>query len=91
MTTDKITLEDIYKARKIVRRYLPQTPLVHSPALCQKLGFDAHIKCENTLPTGAFKVRGGVNLISQLAERRHRGFHGKPLAVGGLRRVPLWR
>jgi threonine dehydratase len=72
MTTDKITLEDIYKARKIVRRYLPQTPLVHSPALCQKLGFDAHVKCENTLPTGAFKVRGGVNLISQLSEKERR-------------------
>jgi threonine dehydratase len=68
MVTEKVTLEDVYKARKVVRRYLPRTPLVRSPALCQKLGFDAYVKCENTLPTGAFKVRGGVNLISRLSE-----------------------
>jgi threonine dehydratase len=72
MPADKITLEDVYKARKIGRRYLPRTPLIHSPALCRELGFDAHVKCENTLPTGAFKVRGGVNLISQLSEKERR-------------------
>ncbi|MCW4047372.1 MAG: pyridoxal-phosphate dependent enzyme [Candidatus Bathyarchaeota archaeon] len=74
MATEKVTLEDIYEARKVVRRYLPRTPLVHSPALCQKLGFDAYVKCDNTLPTGAFKVRGGVNLISRLSrEEKRRG------------------
>jgi threonine dehydratase len=72
MVTEKVTLEDVYEARKVVRRYLPRTPLVHSPALCQKLGFDAYVKCDNTLPTGAFKVRGGVNLISRLSEKEKR-------------------
>jgi threonine dehydratase len=72
MTTEKVTLDDVYEAQKIVRRYLPKTPLVHSPALCQKLGFDAYVKCDNTLPTGAFKVRGGVNLISRLSEEEKR-------------------
>jgi threonine dehydratase len=72
MTTEKVTLDDVYEAREVVRRYLPKTPLVHSPALCKKLGFDAYVKCDNTLPTGAFKVRGGVNLISRLSEEEKR-------------------
>jgi len=69
---EAVTIEDVYKARKIVSRYLPRTPLVSPPALSKRLGFDAYVKCDNTLPTGAFKVRGGVNLISQLSEKEKR-------------------
>jgi threonine dehydratase len=72
MSAEKVTLEDVYEARKIVERYLPRTPLISSPALSKKLGFNAHVKCENTLPTGAFKVRGGVNLISRLSDEEKR-------------------
>ena len=72
MITEKVTIEDVYEARKIVHRYLPRTPMVLSPALSEKLGFGAYVKYENTLPTGAFKVRGGVNLISQLSEEERR-------------------
>jgi threonine dehydratase len=72
MAAEKVTLEDVYEARKIVNRYLPRTPLVSSPALSKKIGFNAHVKCENTLPTGAFKVRGGVNLISRLSDEEKR-------------------
>jgi threonine dehydratase len=72
MTNEQVTLEDVYKAWKIVRRYLPKTPLMTSPALSKRLGFDAYVKCDNTLPTGAFKVRGGINLISQLSDKEKR-------------------
>jgi threonine dehydratase len=72
MINEQVTLEDVYEAQKIVHRYLPRTPLVTSPALSRRLGFDAYVKCDNTLPTGAFKVRGGVNLISQLSDREKR-------------------
>src|SRR5262249_26082300 len=38
------------------------------------LGCRAHLKCENLNPTGAFKVRGGVALLSALdAAQRARG------------------
>ena len=38
------------------------------------LGCRAHLKCENLNPTGAFKVRGGINLLSALDdEQRARG------------------
>ena len=72
MTAEKVTLEDVYKAWNIVRRYLPKTPLISSPALSKRLGFDAYVKCDNTLPTGSFKVRGGINLISQLSDAEKR-------------------
>lgn len=72
MNTEQVTLEDVYKARKIVRRYLPKTPLITPPALSNRLGFTAYVKCDNTLPTGAFKVRGGINLISQLSDKEKR-------------------
>jgi len=72
MMIEAVTLEDVYEARKVVSRYLPRTPLISSPALSKRLGFDAYVKCDNTLPTGAFKVRGGVNLISQLSDRKKR-------------------
>jgi threonine dehydratase len=74
MAAEKVTLEDVYEARKIVNRYLPRTPLISAPALSKKLRSNSYVKCENTLPTGAFKVRGGVNLISQLSnEEKRRG------------------
>jgi len=70
--TIAITLKDVFKARNIVSKYLPRTPLTCSPALNERLGFEAYVKCDNTLPTGAFKVRGGVNLISQLSDKEKR-------------------
>jgi threonine dehydratase len=72
MITEKVTIEDVYEARKVVGKYLPKTPLVSPRALSKRLGFDAYVKCENTLPTGAFKVRGGVNLISRLSDDEKR-------------------
>ena len=83
-----VTLDDLYKARKVVSKYLPRTPIVDSPALSKKLGFEAYIKCENVLPTGAFKVRGGINLVSKLSDEEKQkgviaastGNHGQSVA-----------
>lgn len=68
------TLRDVLEARRVVGRHLRRTPLMYSKALSRELGFDAHVKCENIQVTGAFKVRGGVNLVSKLSdEERKRG------------------
>jgi threonine dehydratase len=67
------TLHDVYVARHLVDRYLKPTPLLHSAALSKRLGCDLYLKCENLQPTGAFKVRGGINLIAQLAPDERRG------------------
>ena len=65
---------DVLQARRNVERHLPRTPLVHYPALDQLVGTRVLVKHENHLPTGAFKVRGGVNLLSQLSsDERARG------------------
>jgi len=63
-----VNLDDVYKAQVTISRFLPKTPLVHSHGLSQRLGCDSYVKLENTLPTGAFKVRGGINLIASLTE-----------------------
>ncbi|MGD9710475.1 MAG: threonine/serine dehydratase [Thermomicrobiales bacterium] len=71
------SLKDIYKARLIVDKYLPRTPLIQSPVLSEKLGFDLYLKCENLQPVGAFKIRGGINLLATLPDSiRARGVVG---------------
>ena len=68
------TFQDILRAQKQIRPYLARTPLYSYPALNELLGSLIYLKHENYQPVGAFKVRGGVNLISQLsAEERQRG------------------
>ena len=67
-------LADVLAARRRIRPYLRPTPLYRYPALDALTGTRAWVKHENHQPIGAFKVRGGVNLVSQLgAEERSRG------------------
>ncbi len=85
------TLPDIYAARAVIARYLPRTPLVPTPILSRQLGCEVYLKCEQLNPTGAFKVRGGLNLVSRLSpEERQRGLiaastgnHGQSIAYAG--------
>jgi len=85
------TTADLYRARETVRRYLPETPLVRSETLSAELDADVYLKREDTLPTGAFKIRGGVNLVSGLdPEFRECGLiaastgnHGQSIAWAG--------
>lgn len=82
------TLLDVLAARTRIRPHLSPTPLRRSPALSRLVGADIWVKHENLNPTGAFKVRGGINLISQLtpAEREtgvisaSTGNHGQSIA-----------
>ena len=57
------TFEDIVAAREFISPYLPRTPLVRIDKISELLGCDYYAKLENLQPTGAFKVRGGVNLV----------------------------
>jgi threonine dehydratase len=79
---------DVLGARRRIAPYLRPTPLYAYGALSELVGTDIHVKHENHLPVGAFKVRGGVNLMAQLsAEERARGVisastgnHGQSIA-----------
>src|SRR5438128_1806613 len=57
------TFQDIVAAREFIAPYLPKTPLVRIDKISELLGLDYYAKLENLQPTGAFKVRGGVNLV----------------------------
>ena len=83
------TLLDIIQAAERIKPYLNPSPLYTYPTLNEHLGFTAYIKHENYNPTGAFKIRGGINLISQLSpEEKKRGVitastgnHGQSIAL----------
>lgn len=68
------TFSDVLDAAKRIRGYLQPTPLRSYPSLARLVGADVHVKHENHNPTGAFKVRGGINLVSRLTDdERERG------------------
>jgi threonine dehydratase len=85
------SFEDIVAAREFIVPYLPKTPLVRVNTLSEMLDCEYYAKLENLQPTGAFKVRGGINLIGAASdEERRRGFiaastgnHGQSLAYAG--------
>ena len=67
-------LADVLAARQRIAPYLQPTPLYRYPALDAVTGACTWVKHENHQPVGAFKVRGGVNLVSQLTtDERRRG------------------
>ena len=67
-------LADVLAARERIAPYLRPTPLYRYPVLDALAGAQVWVKHENHQPVGAFKVRGGVNLVGQLsAEERRRG------------------
>jgi threonine dehydratase len=82
------TLTDVLDARRRISAHLRPTPLYGYAALNELVGAEVFVKHENHQPVGAFKVRGGVNLISQLSpEERQRGViaastgnHGQSIA-----------
>lgn len=87
------TLDDVLRAERTIRPHLAPTAFYRHPGLCELLGADVRVKHENHLPTGAFKVRGGVNLLANLtSDERRRGVvtastgnHGQSIAWAGAR------
>ena len=83
------TLNYIYLARERVAPYVPRSPLMRHPLLDEATGLTIWVKHENHNPTGAFKVRGGLNLVGAMSpEERSRGIvtastgnHGQSIAL----------
>lgn len=86
------TLQDVFKAQKVIHKYLKPTPFYHYPLLDELLDANVWVKHENHLPVGAFKVRGGVYLVSKLSEEQKRigiigastGNHAQSIAYGAM-------
>jgi threonine dehydratase len=82
------TLTDVEAAARRIEPHLRPTPLYRYPALGELVGCEVWVKHENHQPVGAFKVRGGVNLVARLStEERDRGLiaastgnHGQSVA-----------
>jgi threonine dehydratase len=82
------SLQDVYAARPRVYKSLKPSPLLKHPLLDKALGLDVWVKHENHNPTCAFKVRGGLNLVSRLSDDEKRrgvisastGNHGQSIA-----------
>jgi threonine dehydratase len=82
------TLADVYEARERVYRVMSPTPLLRHPLLAAETGLNVLVKHENHNPTGAFKVRGGLNLVGSLSPEERRGVitattgnHGQSIAL----------
>ncbi len=82
------SLRDVYDARATISPYFPRTPLTYSAALSETLDAEIYLKHEEHLPLGAFKSRGGINLLAGMSdEERGRGVitassgnHGQSIA-----------
>jgi threonine dehydratase len=83
-----VTYADVLEALSRVHAVLQPTPLYEWPGLSSLLGCRFYLKHENHQPTGAFKVRGGINLVGTLSEAERQtgilgcstGNHGQSLA-----------
>jgi threonine dehydratase len=79
---------DVLDARPCIYAVMQPSPLLRHPLLEGWLGCEAWVKHENHNPTGAFKIRGGLNLLAQLSpDERRRGVvsastgnHGQSIA-----------
>lgn len=71
---EAVTLDDVLAARGRIVEVVRQTPMLRKEALSQRYGVPVYLKGEHLQRTGSFKVRGALNLVSQLsAEERARG------------------
>jgi len=97
---DAISIADVHAAEHRIRPYLTPTPLRRYRLLDDIVGHEigVHVKHENLQPTGSFKVRNGLSVVTALSvEDRRRGLvaatkgnHGQGLAyAGALLAVPV--
>ena len=82
------TIRDVFEARKTIAPYLNRTPLQYSAGLSRLFDAEVYLKHEEHHPLGAFKMRGGINLLAHMTEEeRSRGLitastgnHGQSIA-----------
>lgn len=83
-----VNYADVIEALPRVHAVLRPTLMRNWPGLSEVLGCEVFLKHENHQPVGAFKVRGGINLVGTLSEEERAagilgvstGNHGQSLA-----------
>jgi threonine dehydratase len=90
----RLTLDDLVQAARLIAPIVPPTPQYAWPLLAERTGCDVWLKHENHTPTGAFKIRGGIVYLEALARQRPalkgvvtatRGNHGQSIALAASR------
>ena len=70
---EEICVANAMAARQILKQHLSPSPLRRYPGLDRLVGTAVYVKHENHNPTGTFKIRGGINLMHNLAKRPMNG------------------
>jgi len=86
-----VTYDDVDAAARRLENVVHRTPVMTSRTVNDWVGAEVFFKCENFQRTGAFKLRGGYNAISQLSPgEKERGVityssgnHAQAIALGG--------
>jgi threonine dehydratase len=73
MTASNPTPADISAARERGKGVVLHTPVIPSAYLSQRFGGKVVLKAENLQRTGAFKIRGAMNKLSQLGNAKETG------------------
>ncbi len=88
------TLADLEQTARFLAPLLAPTPTIAWPLLRERYGAEVWVKHENHLPTGAFKVRGGLVYLEDLRRRQPdlagvitatRGNHGQSIGFAAAR------
>jgi threonine dehydratase len=87
------SLADLEATAEMLSAVLPPTPQMTWPLLSARIGAELWVKHENHLPTGAFKVRGGLVYLESLRQgppvagviTATRGNHGQSVAFAARR------
>ena len=66
------TLAELEAAARNVYAAMAPTPQYAWPLIARRAGREVWVKHENHTPTGAFKVRGGLNLLAAAGCRARR-------------------
>jgi threonine dehydratase len=89
MPEEALTRQGIEAAADLVHKAIGASPQISWPLLSQRVGAETWVKHENHLPTGAFKVRGGLTYVAHLRREQPgvrgviaatRGNHGQSIA-----------
>ncbi|UCC48299.1 MAG: pyridoxal-phosphate dependent enzyme, partial [Gemmatimonadota bacterium] len=65
----RISIAEVIQSRGVVGRFIKPTQLIYYEGLSKLIGAAVYVKHENHNPTGTFKIRGGVNLMSHLRDK----------------------
>ena len=89
LIAEPLTEADFDEAAAEIYKFVQPTPQIAWPLLAERCGCEVWVKHENHLPTGAFKVRGGLWFMKHLARSGEatagvvaatRGNHGQSIS-----------